>query len=921
MKKIISSILTVCLLIGVLAVLPITVGAAEAITITSVDDWMEKLSGQSVGEANITVTATELDFTGKELKPIKDFKGSFEGNGVVIKNANINNEGDECGLFYCLDGAATFRNFTIKSSTFEGKQWIGAIACCICGDTTVENVYVDNDVNVKATDGTAGGLIGGCTSGSNITVTFTDCVVAATVDGGTGKYVGGFLGNGQTKDASKVKTIVLTNCMMLGSVNSDSSDISGFIGYNLKKVDGVYHGSITATNCIYAGRGFISYPLGKAGVFTAENCYTTHVNADNKLYNSGDVAITTENENTGVTVIDASVLLGSDASLTVEGFTKRANDIMVPNGIATTAPELYTKTYTVTWVSEEQTLATETYNYGSIPSFKGETPTKAEDDRFTYSFDKWDPAVVMVNEDVTYTAEFSKASKFTGDTSNVWDEWDGTADDPYDAEGKGTAEEPYVIRTAEQWANLANASAAGIADGLYFILEANLDFKNIYTEESKLQPISPDGKKLLIYFDGKGHTIKGVNMVGTKDGTALFGDIWGDKDLTKNQVSCIKNLVITESTFTSEKGWMSAVVGEASGSLLIENIYVDKTVTINSSGTKGKAGGIVGGCYYSSSNPSDAEYTVTINDCVFAGKILSAGEGNGGIVGYGNSKKDGDYDEVIRIVINRCLVVGYVQHDQNYSNGFVGFNGLPEYKSATGATPSVTINDSILASGAKGEYYGNYPFANAPVVTVRNSYTVSAGDNGVMYVSGTTDGTLGVTILQNGRNDILGADCSIIVDGWTKRDGDVMVPTGVVTMAPKFISDVTVKWEVDGVVVSEETYAMGDMPSFKNGTPTKADDDTYSYTFYGWSPAVSVAVGDVTYVAEFYKTRKNVEVEDENDGKDETKNDTTVTEKNDVNTEAPVNESGCGSVIGGGAVALMAVVGSALVIGRKRKQD
>ena len=149
MKRIISIILCTLMLVGMLSVIPFSAFAATDITITSVDDWMEKLSGQSVGEANITVTATELDFTGKELAPAKDFKGSFNGNGVVIKNANIVNTGDEVGLFYCLDGAATFKNFSIVSSNFEGKKWVGAIACCICAlghfETKIKNLYVGGD--------------------------------------------------------------------------------------------------------------------------------------------------------------------------------------------------------------------------------------------------------------------------------------------------------------------------------------------------------------------------------------------------------------------------------------------------------------------------------------------------------------------------------------------------------------------------------------------------------------------------------------------------------------------------------------------------------------------------------------------------------------------------------------------------------
>ena len=89
MKKIISLLMVACMMVGMLSIMPISIGAATTITIASVDEWMEKLSGKEVGEANINVTAAELDFTGKDVKPAFDFKGTFNGNGVVIKNVNL----------------------------------------------------------------------------------------------------------------------------------------------------------------------------------------------------------------------------------------------------------------------------------------------------------------------------------------------------------------------------------------------------------------------------------------------------------------------------------------------------------------------------------------------------------------------------------------------------------------------------------------------------------------------------------------------------------------------------------------------------------------------------------------------------------------------------------------------------------------
>lgn len=67
------------------------------------------------------------------------------------------------------------------------------------------------------------------------------------------------------------------------------------------------------------------------------------------------------------------------------------------------------RNYEVTWVVDGKETK-ETYPYGETPSFKGEL-TKAEDEKYTYKFDKWDKEIVPVNGNVTYTAIFLEELK------------------------------------------------------------------------------------------------------------------------------------------------------------------------------------------------------------------------------------------------------------------------------------------------------------------------------------------------------------------------------------------------------------------------------------------------------------------------------------------------------------------------------
>ena len=84
--------------------------------------------------------------------------------------------------------------------------------------------------------------------------------------------------------------------------------------------------------------------------------------------------------------------------------------------IFTAAYLVETKQYEVTFYDEDGKtvlLETATYDYGTKPEdiTTPETPTKEEDDQYTYEFEGWDPELAEVTKNAAYTAKYKKVLK------------------------------------------------------------------------------------------------------------------------------------------------------------------------------------------------------------------------------------------------------------------------------------------------------------------------------------------------------------------------------------------------------------------------------------------------------------------------------------------------------------------------------
>ena len=177
--------------------------------------------------------------------------------------------------------------------------------------------------------------------------------------------------------------------------------------------------------------------------------------------------------------------------------------------------------------------------------------------------------------------------------------WDGTVAESY-ANGEGTMENPYQIATPEQLALLAEQTNNGTGGNAYYILTEDICLNG--SQEYHWEPIGNASTPFVGMFDGQGHTISEMYMIG-QTYSGLFGVTMG---------ASIKDVQIEESN-VPYGAYLDSYIGLIVGKALNTNIF-----NCNSNGIVGDCmdacGGIVG--LYS---VDAVDETFVVKDCVIVG--------------------------------------------------------------------------------------------------------------------------------------------------------------------------------------------------------------------------------------------------------------------------------------------------------------
>ena len=255
------------------------------------------LGENSTPSGNVYRLKANIDLKGHEWKPITGFKGTFDGEGRIIKGLKLANTGDTVGFFGSVGGTSeqhvSIKNLTLEvddnnggvvnnsaihrvgvlagvsnyldienvsikggkldvtSASFSYELWIGGIAGRFT-DSTLKNVTVEIDINAVSEYKSiyAGGLIGlaeglssieNCNKSGNISATADNSVMMA----------GGLVGTGEI---SIKNSTVTGNITITAKNNIDGGGLIGRAGKEILNCS--VTGNLTANNKageIYAG--------------------------------------------------------------------------------------------------------------------------------------------------------------------------------------------------------------------------------------------------------------------------------------------------------------------------------------------------------------------------------------------------------------------------------------------------------------------------------------------------------------------------------------------------------------------------------------------------------------------------------------------------------------------------------------------
>ena len=338
--------------------------------------------------------------------------------------------------------------------------------------------------------------------------------------------------------------------------------------------------------------------------------------------------------------------------------------------------------------------------------------------------------------------------------------WDGALIAP--TKGSGTAADPYLIATPEEFAYVINAGGAAntfykLTSDIYLnkldkinwtngeLLDENYVANEWYTGYSMDGDVYTNGTADITFqgtLDGDGYTVYGVYYKPGQPGTAV-GLIPSVKTAT------IKNIALKDS-FISGGRWTGAIVGSASVSgqtLIVDKVSADESVTV--------WGCNAGGYYYDGrvrEEPIYAAYPFAKQN--ISGPVSFESHAIGGVVGTVSTNTTAK--------VTNCLITANIFGDKcttQYSNEYAN-GGKPYTVGACGTIYGIigtcwnpkelVFSDNITKKAPINNNNGVLVSSGKTLpLTMENCYYIEGSSNRAGAVQLTAEQLTGANALQN----------------------------------------------------------------------------------------------------------------------------------------------------------------------------
>ena len=501
--------------------------------------------------------------------------------------------------------------------------------------------------------------------------------------------------------------------------------------------------------------------------------------------------------------------------------------------------------YTIRFLNWDGTvLQSERLREGTYPEYKGETPTRADDEYYTYTFRAWSPWPTVVTKDADYTAIYYD-TKIPHFTIRFLD-WDGDVlqrdrlkegvmpiyrgetptheeNDYYTYTFKGWEPEIVAVTTDADYI----AQYDSVAIPYYTIRFLNWDGTVLQSEMLKTGTTpeykgeTPVHGEEGYYFSRWSPSI--VAATANADYIAIYKtceDLHFEwmKENDGRDMGGMQNSAYWLYNYYSG----ASIIGSKYGELLTPKVDLTQMTSITLSFSHYYMGAI---------DPSEclslwvcAEYKNSLNN------------------------------EWQELTIPEFSNTAFVDVTIDVPNSYVGTNTVFSFIYDTESTDAgwkvrkVKLDASCIESTTPQPTYYTIRFLNWNGEVLQSSQ-VEEG-NEPSYI-----GSMPVRPEDE--------QYTYLFDGWSPTivaataDADYIATyTATTKPQPTYYTIRFLNW--DGTVLQSSQVEEGDMPAYDGTTPVRPEDEQYTYLFDGWSPTIVAATADADYTATYTATEKPV---------------------------------------------------------------